>query len=52
MKKSDLKTKTTKQVAKELDDLVEQVVTDTQPTIIKNNRGSEVLVMPLSEFTS
>ncbi|MEL7077168.1 MAG: type II toxin-antitoxin system Phd/YefM family antitoxin [Cyanobacteria bacterium J06582_2] len=47
-----METKTTKQAAKELDNLVEQVVTDTQPTIIKNDRGSQVVVMPLSEFTA
>lgn len=47
-----METKTTKQAAKELDDLVEQVVTDTQPTIIKNDRGSQVVVMPLNEFTA
>lgn len=47
-----MKTKTTKQAAKELDNLIEQIVTDTQPTIIQNDRGSQVVVMPLSEFTA
>ncbi|MBE9047094.1 type II toxin-antitoxin system Phd/YefM family antitoxin [Pleurocapsales cyanobacterium LEGE 10410] len=47
-----METKTTKQAARELDNLIEQVVADTQPTIIKNDRGSQVVVMPLSEFTA
>ena len=47
-----METKTTKQAAKELDNLIEKVVTDTQSTIIKNNHGSQVMVMPLSEFTA
>ena len=47
-----METKTTKQAVKELDNLIEQVVADTQPTIIKNDRGSQVVVMPLSEFTA
>lgn len=47
-----METKTTKQAANELDSLIEQVVADTQPTIIQNDRGSQVVVMPLSEFTA
>lgn len=47
-----METKTTKEAVKELDNLVEQVVADTQPTIIQNDRGSQVVVMPLSEFTA
>lgn len=47
-----METKTAKQAAKELDNLIEQVVTNTQPTIIQNDRGSRVVVMPLSEFTA
>ncbi|NET10711.1 MAG: antitoxin [Symploca sp. SIO2B6] len=43
---------TTKQAEQDLDGLIEQVIADVQPTILCNDKGSHVVVMPLDEFNA
>jgi antitoxin YefM len=43
---------TTKQAQQDLDGLIERVISDTQPTIICNDQGDRVVVMPLDEFNA
>ena len=43
---------TTKQAQQDLDGLIERVISDTQPTIICNDQGDRVVVMPLDEFNT
>ena len=43
---------TTKQAQQDLDGLVERIIADTQPTILCNDKGDRVVVMPLDEFNA
>ena len=43
---------TTKQAQQDLDGLIERVIADVQPTILCNDKGDRVVVMPLDEFTA
>jgi antitoxin YefM len=43
---------TTKQAEQDLDGLIERVIADVQPTILCNDKGDRVVVMPLDEFNS
>lgn len=43
---------TTKQAQQDLDGLIERIIADTQPTILCNDKGDRVVVMPLDEFNA
>ncbi|NEQ95453.1 MAG: antitoxin [Cyanothece sp. SIO2G6] len=43
---------TTKQAEQDLDGLIERVIADVQPTILCNDKGDRVVVMPLDEFNA
>lgn len=43
---------TTKQAEQDLDGLIERVIADVQPTILCNDKGNRVVVMPLDEFNA
>lgn len=43
---------TTKQAAQDPDGLIERVIADVQPTILCNDKGDRVIVMPLDEFNA
>lgn len=43
---------TAKQASKDLDGLIEKVITDTQPTILCNDKGNQAILMPLDEFNA
>ncbi len=43
---------TTKQAGEDLDGLIERIITDAQPTILCNDKGSRAVLMSLDEFTS
>lgn len=43
---------TTKQAEQDLDGLIERVISDVQPTILCNDKGNRVVVMPLDEFNA
>lgn len=43
---------TTKQAQQDLDGLIERIIADMQPTILCNDKGDRVVVMPLEEFNA
>ncbi|MEB3230861.1 MAG: type II toxin-antitoxin system Phd/YefM family antitoxin [Leptolyngbyaceae bacterium] len=43
---------TTKQAEQDLDGLIERVIAEVQPTILCNDKGNRVVVMPLDEFNA
>lgn len=43
---------TTHQAAKNLDSLVEKVISDVEPTILCNDQGQKAVIMSLDEFNS
>jgi len=40
------------QAARNLDALIEQIIEDTEPTILLNDKGSKAVLMSLDEFNS
>lgn len=47
-----MKAMTTKQASKDLDGLIEKLITDTQPTILCNDKGNQAILMSLDEFNA
>ena len=47
-----MNTVTTKKARNELDQLIEQVVTDREPTIICDDKGRQAVLLSLDEFNS
>ena len=43
---------TANKAKKELDSLIEQVISDAEPTIICNDKGGKVVLLSLDEFNS
>ncbi len=43
---------TANQAKQELDRLINQVISDAEPTIICNDKGEQVVIMSLDEFNS
>jgi antitoxin YefM len=43
---------TTRQAAKNLDSLIEKVISDVEPTILCNDQGQKAVLMSLDEFNS
>jgi antitoxin YefM len=43
---------TTHQAAKNLDSLIEKVISDVEPTILCNDQGQKAVLMSLDEFNS
>jgi len=40
------------QASKNLDNLIEQIIADAEPTILLNDKGKQAVLMPLDEFNS
>ena len=47
-----MKAITSNQAKKKLDELIDQVVLDVEPTIVCNEEGKQVVLMSLDEFNS
>ncbi|GCL37403.1 prevent-host-death family protein [Sphaerospermopsis reniformis] len=43
---------TTQQASQDLDNLVDRVIADVEPTIICNNKGNKAILISLEEFSS
>lgn len=43
---------TTNQAIKDLDNLIDHVISDVEPTILFNNKGNKAVLMSLDEFSS
>lgn len=42
----------TAQASKNLDNIIEQIIADVEPTILLNDKGKKAVLMPLDEFNS
>lgn len=47
-----MKAITTNQAKDQLDQLIEQVILDVEPTIVCNDQGKQAVLMSLDEFNS
>ncbi|AFZ47963.1 prevent-host-death family protein [Cyanobacterium stanieri PCC 7202] len=47
-----MKVVTSNQAKQELDQLMDQVISDIEPTIVCNDQGKQVIMMSLEEFNS
>jgi antitoxin YefM len=52
LEKNSMDAITTKKAQQDLDGLIERVIADMQPTILCNDKGDRVVVMPLDEFNA
>lgn len=43
---------TTQQASQDLDNLIDRVIADVEPTIICNNKGNKAILISLEEFSS
>lgn len=43
---------TTNQAIRDLDNIIDHVISDVEPTILSNNKGQKVVLMSLDEFSS
>jgi antitoxin YefM len=43
---------TTQQASQDLDNLIDMVIADVEPTIICNNKGNKAILISLEEFSS
>ena len=47
-----MKAITSKQAKQQLDEIIEQVILDVEPTILSNEQGKQAVLMSLDEFNS
>ncbi|WP_017302727.1 type II toxin-antitoxin system Phd/YefM family antitoxin [Spirulina subsalsa] len=47
-----MKAITSKQAKQQLDEIIEQVILDVEPTILSNEQGRQAVLMPLDELNS
>ncbi|MEX6780000.1 type II toxin-antitoxin system Phd/YefM family antitoxin [Limnospira fusiformis] len=47
-----MKTIETQQAKQQLDEMIDQVIIDVEPTILRNQKGQEAVLMSLEEFSA
>ena len=47
-----MKTIETQQAKQQLDEMIDQVILDVEPTILRNQKGQEAVLMSLEEFSA
>ena len=47
-----MKTIETQQAKQQLDEMIDQVILDVEPTVLRNQKGQEAVLMSLEEFSA
>lgn len=47
-----MKTIETQQAKQQLDEMIDQVILDVEPTVLRNQKGQEAVLMSLKEFSA